>query len=56
LSKRTFWYLSLAHVRNGAGAQFGVGARNPGSNNSNFDNPLPGQSQSGLYTGINATF
>jgi predicted porin len=55
-SKRTFWYLSVAHVRNSDGAQFGVGARNPGSDNSNLDNPMPGQAQSGLYTGINATF
>lgn len=56
LSKNTFWYLSLAHVRNGATSNFGVGARNPGSDNHNLDNPPMGGSQSGLYTGINASF
>jgi len=55
-SPRTFWYLSMAHVRNGEGAQFGVGARNPGSNNNNPDNPPAGHVQSGVYTGINTTF
>lgn len=55
-SPHTFWYLSAAHVRNGEGARFGVGARNPGRDNSNLDNPLPSRSQSGLYTGLNATF
>jgi predicted porin len=55
-SKNTFWYLSLAHVSNSTGAQFGVGARNPGSDNGNLDNPAPGKAQNGMYTGINATF
>ena len=55
-SKQTFWYVSLGHVRNADTSSFGVGARNPGSDNSNLDNPLPGRSQSGLYTGINASF
>jgi predicted porin len=52
LSKRTFLYGTVAHVSNGANSNFSVLDNNPGSDNSNLANPLPGKSQIGGYTGI----
>jgi predicted porin len=56
LSKRTFLYANLGYVRNSSNATFSLEPNNPGSNNSNLDNPLPGKSQLGAYMGINHSF
>lgn len=56
LSKRTFLYATAGYVRNSANATFSLEPNNPGSNNSNLDNPLPGKSQTGAYVGINHAF
>ncbi|RDK03139.1 porin [Paraburkholderia lacunae] len=56
LSKRTLLYATVAHVRNASGSNFSVVNNNPGLNNDNLDNPLPGRSQTGGYIGINHSF
>ncbi|MDE1179330.1 porin [Paraburkholderia sp.] len=56
LSKRTFLYATGGYVRNSAGSTFSLEPNNPGMNNSNLDNPLPGKSQLGAYFGINHSF
>ncbi|WP_028220447.1 porin [Paraburkholderia oxyphila] len=56
LSKRTLLYATVAHVRNASGSNFSVANNNPGSNNDNLDNPLPGRSQTGAYLGVNHSF
>ncbi|PMS27524.1 porin [Paraburkholderia rhynchosiae] len=56
VSKRTLLYATVAHVRNASGSNFSVANNNPGTNNSNLDNPLPGRSQTGAYMGINHSF
>ncbi|WP_408271789.1 porin [Paraburkholderia agricolaris] len=56
LSKRTFLYATAAYVRNSGNSTFSLEPNNPGLNNSNLDNPLPGHSQTGAYLGINHSF
>lgn len=56
LSKRTLLYATVAHVWNSGASSFSVANNNPGSNNDNLDNPLPGHSQTGAYFGINHSF
>jgi predicted porin len=66
LSKRTFLYLTGATVRNSSTANFSLFAEAPdnsaafGTNNAqsvaNSQNPLPGHSQSGFFTGIDHSF
>ncbi|SDY97103.1 porin [Collimonas sp. OK242] len=56
LSKRTFLYSTVAHVMNGENSNFGVAGNNPGTNNSNFDNPALGRNQSGVYLGMVTSF
>lgn len=56
LSKSTFLYTNLAYVRNSSNATFSLEPNNPGLNNSNSDNPLPGRAQTGAYFGINHSF
>lgn len=56
LSKRTLLYATAAHVWNASGSNFSVANNNPGSDNANLDNPLPGHSQTGAYFGINHSF
>jgi predicted porin len=56
LSKRTFLYANVGYVRNSANSTFSLEPNNPGLNNSNLDNPLPGKSQVGSYVGINHSF
>ncbi|MEA3118914.1 MAG: hypothetical protein QOI13_2184, partial [Paraburkholderia sp.] len=52
LSNRTLLDLQAATVRNSSSATFGLEANLPNSGTS----PLPGQSQSGVYAGIQHTF
>lgn len=56
LSKRTFLYANVGYVHNSSNATFSLEPNNPGLNNSNLDNPLPGHSQVGAYLGINHSF
>lgn len=56
LSKRTLLYATVAHVRNASGSNFSVANNNPGSDNDNLANPLPGRSQTGVNIGINHSF
>jgi len=56
LSKRTFLYANVGYLRNSANATFSLEPNNPGLNNGNLDNPLPGHSQLGSYMGINHSF
>ncbi|WP_175761538.1 porin [Burkholderia anthina] len=56
LSKRTLLYATVAHVRNASGSNFSVANNNPGSDNDNLANPLPGRSQTGVNLGINHSF
>lgn len=56
LSKRTLLYATVAHVRNASGSNFSVANNNPGTDNDNLANPLPGRSQTGAYVGINHSF
>lgn len=56
LSKRTFLYGTVGHVRNASTSTFGVTGASPGANNGNGDNPLPGHAQSGAYIGVMHTF
>ncbi|WP_347559061.1 porin [Robbsia sp. KACC 23696] len=52
LSKRTMLYATVAHVRNSAGARFGLTPDPITSAN----NPLPGGKQTGAYAGVNHSF
>lgn len=52
LSKRTMLYATVAHVRNSAGARFGLTPDPITSAN----NPVPGGKQTGAYAGINHSF
>jgi predicted porin len=56
LSKRTLLYATVAHVQNAKNSNFSVANNNPGSDNDNLANPLPGHSQTGAYFGINHSF
>lgn len=56
LSKRTLLYATVAHVRNASGSNFSVENDNPGTDNDNLANPLPGRSQTGVNVGINHSF
>ncbi|AIO32882.1 gram-negative porin family protein [Burkholderia cenocepacia] len=56
LSKRTLLYATVAHVRNASGSNFSVANNNPGTDNDNLANPLPGRSQTGANLGINHSF
>ncbi len=56
LSKRSLLYATVAYVRNGSTSNFSVANNNPGLNNDNLSNPLPGRSQTGGYIGINHSF
>lgn len=56
LSKRTFLYANVGYLKNGANATFSLEPNNPGLNNNNLDNPLPGRTQVGSYVGINQSF
>jgi predicted porin len=52
LSKRTLLYVTAAQARNNSNARYGLGAHALRS----ADNPLPGNTQTGFYAGINHTF
>ena len=56
LSKRTFLYATVAHVDNASMSNFSVFDNNPGSDNNNLTNPLPGKSQIGSYIGVVHSF
>jgi len=56
LSKHSLLYATVAYVRNGSTSNFSVANNNPGLNNDNLSNPLPGHSQTGGYIGINHSF
>lgn len=55
LSKRTLVDIQAASVRNSKAANFGLSANNPGTAAAT-GNPLPGQSQTGVYAGIQHSF
>ncbi|MDR5812763.1 MULTISPECIES: porin [unclassified Caballeronia] len=55
LSKRTLLDFQVATVQNSGSANYGLNANNVG-NTAATDNPLPGQSQTGVYAGIQHSF
>jgi predicted porin len=55
LSKRTLLDIQVASARNSKTANFGLNANNAGDTVAT-GNPLPGQSQTGVYAGIQHSF
>ncbi|WP_343547901.1 porin [Ralstonia sp.] len=59
LSKRTFLYATVAHMKNSANANFSVRPTAPGYGdpvNGNGASPAPGKSQTGAYAGVMHNF